>query len=268
MIRLAPWEAATSELVALPPPRAGAKVLERLTARTHGAWFWATLWAVSAAASLVVLWPVFADTEQPVPSSQVMFRLVGVTFVACGLVAWRRRPDSDVGRLMTAVGFGVFVYPIASQIGSPFVVTMGTLFSSVWIVAFYWLILGFVTGGRLETTVDRVLVAASFVAMFVLQFAVILFADYPDNVLLLVHGHLDVFATLDDVQSAILVAVSVAVAVVVATRWREASPPRRRAMLPSVAGVFCMPGYSGLLLSWVVARTTPEWLMWGPTPRC
>ena len=140
------------------------------------------------------------DHEPPIAGSEVVFRLVGVSFATCGLIAWRRRPDSDVGRLMTGAGFGIFVYPLASQVDSAFVVTIATLFASVWMIAFTALILSFVTGGRLETPVDRLLVAASFFALFVLQFVRMLFADYPDNVLLVVRGQLDVFTALGDIQ--------------------------------------------------------------------
>ena len=35
---------------------------------------------------------------------QVIYRLIGGSFAACGLIAWRRRPDSRSGLLMTAAG--------------------------------------------------------------------------------------------------------------------------------------------------------------------
>ena len=154
------------------------------------------------------------------------------------------------------------VYPLASQVGSAFVLTIGTLFASVWTIAFTALVLSFVTGGRLESRADRLLVGASFVAVFVLQFVRMLFADYPDNVLLVVGGQLDVFAALGDIQFGLSIAVSVGVVAVIAARWRQASPPRRRALLPSVAGCLCAVMFSGMLLSYLVTRSIPEWLSW------
>ena len=163
---------------------------------------------------------------------------------------------------MTGAGFGIFVYPVLSQVDSAFVLTFATLFAAVWTVAFTALILSFVTGGRLVTPVDRVLVGASFFALFVLQFVSILFADYPDNVLLVVRGRLDVFMALDDAQSVISVAVSIGVVAVIAVRWRQASPPGRRALLPSVAGCLCSVLFSSLVLYYLVTETRPEWLVW------
>jgi hypothetical protein len=39
----------------------------------------------------------------------VINRLSGLSFAVWGLVAWRRRPDSAVGPMLTAAGFDVFV---------------------------------------------------------------------------------------------------------------------------------------------------------------
>ena len=132
----------------------------------------------------------------------------------------------------------------------------------MWIVAFTALILTFVTGGRLVSPVDRVLVGASFFALFILQFARILFADYPDNVLLVVRDRLDVFTAIGDAQFVISIAVSLGIVAVIAVRWSQASPPGRRALLPSVAGALCSVMFSSLLLSYLVTRTLPEWLSW------
>ena len=52
----------------------------------------------------------------PIQGLDVVFTLVGGSFAAFGLVAWRRRPDSRSGRLMTATGFGFFVQPLLSQL--------------------------------------------------------------------------------------------------------------------------------------------------------
>ena len=105
--------------------------------------------------------------------------LAGVSFAACGLVAWRRRPDSAVGRLLTVAGFGVLLSSILTQVDSPVAFTLALLFGELWIVLFATLILSFVTGGRLTSTLDLVLVAAFVVGLFVLQFAVMLFLRRP-----------------------------------------------------------------------------------------
>src|SRR5688572_4612649 len=110
MIRWTPWEVVASDLVARPGARATARPVSRFTAAPRGLGFWVALWSAAAAASVAALVPVVLERGPPVPGPDVLIRLAGVTFLACGLIAWRRRPDSDVGRLLTAAGFGVFVY--------------------------------------------------------------------------------------------------------------------------------------------------------------
>ena len=110
--------------------------------------------------------------------------LSGISFAACGLVAWRRRPDSAVGRLLTLAGFRVLLAPILDQLDSPLAFTLAALVGEMWIMVYAALILSFVTGGRLASAVDRVLVGMFFVGLFVLQFAVMLFLDAERNLLL------------------------------------------------------------------------------------
>jgi hypothetical protein len=46
--------------------------------------------------------PIIFAGDAPVEGADVVYRLVGGSFAAFGLVAWRRRPDSRSGALMTA----------------------------------------------------------------------------------------------------------------------------------------------------------------------
>ena len=48
--------------------------------------------------------------------ADVVYRLVGGSFAAFGLIAWQRRPDSRSGPLMTATGFGLLVSLLLKQI--------------------------------------------------------------------------------------------------------------------------------------------------------
>ena len=233
------------------------------------------LWPLLAAASFAALIPVFSDGGPPVPGYDVIHTLSGVSFAASGLVAWRRRPDSAVGRLLTLAGFVVLAAPILEQIDSPLAFTL-IPFGELWIVAFAALILSFVTGGRLVTTVDRVLVGMFFFALFVLQLAELLFLDHPDN-LLLVHADAGIADALDKTRIAVLIVASLAVAVVIGERWWTASAPRRRALLPSLAGSLCGVLYAAwgasllvespvLPLVWVLNAallTVPAALLWG-----
>jgi signal transduction histidine kinase len=276
MIRFTSWEVGLRELMARPVARGRTQGLSRLTAPVHSAWFWPALWAVAAAASFAALIPDLFPEDAPVPGYETIHTLSGVSFTACGLIAWRRRPDSAVGRLLTAAGFGVLIGPILEQLGSPAALTLEALIGELWIMAFATLILSFVTGGRLVTTVDRVLVGMFFVGLFVLQFVVLLFLDQPGNVLL-VWPDAAFASALDKVRLELLSVAALAVAFVVGARWRAASAPRRRALLPSVAGSLCGVLYAAWLTSvvlgspvvplvWILNTallTVPAALLWG-----
>src|SRR3954451_15610973 len=124
MIRLMPWGVGASELVALPPARARVHGLGRLTAPTHSPWFWLVLWIATAAAGVIAQIPALMYRGPPVPVEEVLHNLSGVSFAACGLIAWHRRPDSAIGLMLTVAGFGVLVPAILGQIHSPLAFTL------------------------------------------------------------------------------------------------------------------------------------------------
>src|SRR3954467_5189507 len=119
MIRLMPWVVGAGELVARRPARARVHGLGRLTAPVRSPWFWLALWISTAAAGLVAQIPAPTDPRPPVPAFEVIHDLSGVSFAACGLIAWRRRPDSAVGAMLTAAGFGVLLSALLGPIGPP-----------------------------------------------------------------------------------------------------------------------------------------------------
>jgi signal transduction histidine kinase len=276
MHRLLSWTGAPTELSARPVARGRFRRPRHLTAPTHGAAFWLALWGAVAVASVVALRPVLFGRGPPVPGYAVIHTLSGVSFAACGLVAWRRRPDSAVGRMLTLTGCWLLLAPILLQIDSPLAFTVATLAGEMWIIVYAALILSFVTGGRLVSTVDQMLVGMFFVGLFVLQFAVMLFLEVEDN-LLLVRPDAEIASTLTDVQTVVLLLASLGVAFVIGARWRSASQPRRRALLPSLAGSLSGLLYAASLttllldspvipLVWVLNAallTVPAALLWG-----
>lgn len=276
MLRLTPRAAGASELVTRRVERGRAPGLRTITAAARGPWFWAALWVAVVAASFAALAPVLLDRGPPVAGYEAIHTLSGVSFAACGLIAWRRRPDSAVGPLLLAAGCGVLVSPILDQIDSPVAFTIALLVGELWIVAFATLILSFVTGGRLTTAVDRALVAAFVAGLLVLQFAVMLFLDAEDD-LLSVFPDAGAASALDKARMGVLIVASLAVVAVIAQRWRSASRPRRRALLPSLGGSLCGVLYAAWLstlvaespwlpLVWVLNAallTVPAALLWG-----
>jgi signal transduction histidine kinase len=276
MIRLRPLGVGAVELVARPVVRGRVQALSRLTAPVHSTWFWLALWVAVAAAGFAALIPVLFDRGPPLPGYAVINRLAGISFAACGLVAWRQRPDSAVGRLLTLTGFGVLLSPVLLQFDAPAAVTADQLFGDLWIVLFVALFLSFVTGGRLTSTLDRVIVGAFLVDLLVVPFARLLFLPGEDNVLL-VSPDAGTADALLKFRVALGIVAAVAVVVVIAARWRSASRPRRRALLPSLWGGVCGVLYAVSLATFLVGRpidalnwplnaalvTVPAALAWG-----
>src|SRR3954462_5177295 len=137
--------------------------------------------------------------------------------------------------MLTITGFGVLASTILGEVDSPLAHTLDLLFGELWIALYAALILSFVTGGRLTTRIDLVLVNAFLVGLFVLQFIVLLFLPDERN-LLLVWPDAGIADALTKLQWAVLAVAALGVAAVTAHRWRAASHPRRRALLPSLGG--------------------------------
>ena len=128
--------------------------------------------------------------------------------------------------MLTVAGFGVLVPEILAQVDLPIASTLALLLGELWIVVDS-MILSFATGGRLTSSVDVVIVQTFFFALFVMQFAVMLFLPDRRN-LLLVWPDANVAEALTRIQFGVLAIAALAVAVVTVHRWRAASQPRRR----------------------------------------
>src|SRR3954452_18624189 len=276
MIRSMPWEVGVRELLARPVRRGGVQPMSRLTAPGHGRWFWLALSVAAAVAGFAGLIPVLFDRGPPLPGYAVINRLAGISFMACGLLAWRQRPDSAVGRLLTLTGFGVLLSPVLVQLDSPAGFTADVLFGDVWIVLFVALFLTFVTGGRLTSRLDVILVGTFLFDLLVLPFATLLFLPAEDN-LLLVSPDAGTANALLKARVAVGIVASIAVVLVIGARWRSASRPLRRALLPSLWGAFCAVVYATSLTTFLVGSpvdalnwplnaalvTVPAALAWG-----
>jgi signal transduction histidine kinase len=253
MIRLGPWEVVASPATMRSDAHPGGQALSRFAAPEHRLRFWLALWAAVIAAELVVLAPaIFGD--EPAPGFRIAFRLIGGSFAACGLIAWHRRPDSRSGPLMIATGFGLFIEPLFGQFDSPTLQTVGEMFEDVWGIFIIAVLLTILTAGRLRSTVDRVLVGA-FVLQLYIELGRHVFLEQDGN-FLLVHADAGIADTINTVNLWLTSVSCLAVAVVIGTRWKAASRPRRRALLPSVAGISC------LLLFAVVQQSQPRALQW------
>jgi signal transduction histidine kinase len=261
MIRWAPWEGVASDLATRPIQRSGDQLRTRFAARAPRRAVLAALWCAAVAAEALALQPVLFDRDIPIQGIEVVFSLVGFSFAACGLVAWRRRPDSRSGQLMTATGFLFFVSPLLGQLDGELASTVRMLFVDYWIFPFVALILTLLTSGRLQPGFDRLLVASYAIPLGIGQIAWMMF-DPDEGHLLLAFADADIAHVIDRGQRGTLALICGVTVVVVVVRWWSASAPRRRALLPSLAGGFGLLCFAGLLVNDLVSGTRSQTLLW------
>lgn len=239
-----------------------ARVVRRFAAPERRLAVWIVAWMAFAAAVLGVLVPLASrGPAAPDMAVVVVFRLVGGSFAACGLVAWRQRPDNHSGRLMTATGFAFLASPLLLQFGSPLARTAGLLLRNVWLLFLVAILLTFLSGGRLRTRCDRVIVGAVAVDLLVFSPLWPMFLEVPGN-LLLVSPDARIADTVDAVQQSLYLPIALTVAAVVATRWWTAPRPGRRALLPSVAGSIYLLFFTAVLTVGLVGIAVPYAVYW------
>jgi signal transduction histidine kinase len=187
---------------------------------------WALALAGFAAATTTVALAYGSD-HLPEPGLRAALVVwVGVPYIAAGLIAWWRRPDSRFGPLMIAAGFGFFVSSL-QWANSAVPYTIGFAFDLLVAVLFLHVFLAY-PSGMLEGTPERVLVGLGYFAAIGLQLVKMLLGGFiPDN-LLGFWDSLSAANTVEDVQlisiSAILLA---GIPVLIAKRRRTGRPLRR-----------------------------------------
>ena len=133
-----------------------------------------TLWSDHRDAKAI--WAVFAPA-------------VGWSYVATGLYAWRRFPESRIGLLMVLLGFAWFLFQIESA-NSALLFTISQVTGALWGSIFLHIGLSF-PSGRLEERTDRVLAIAGYIVFPLAFVPALLFAapgdlycgDCPHNLL-------------------------------------------------------------------------------------
>jgi hypothetical protein len=140
------------------------------------------------AAGAVAAWLAAARTFEPYQTADAPLAvLVGWTFVASGLIAWRQRPGNRLGPAMVATGFAWFA-TFLTDAHAGWAFTLGTAVQSVYLVVFVYLVLSFPTG-RLRGRLDVAVVAAGLVLVTIVEWVfsdsdAVLCADCPSNALL------------------------------------------------------------------------------------
>lgn len=237
-----------------------ATLLRRFATPGPGPGFWVLAWTLTAAAVFGAMAPVIFR-HVPFTPIDLVFRLVGGSFAACGLVAWRRRPDSRTGALMTATGAAFFVSPLLGQVPYPLAQTAAAWLPDLWVVFMVALLLTFTSGGRVRTPVAKVLVGVVVFEVVVLAPLWLMFSEQDGN-LLLVTPEPAVADVVDTVQRSLLAAVTLATTAVVGRRFLRASTAARRAPLPALAGCGCLLLFAALLTVDLVTGERSQLLLW------
>ena len=166
-------------------------------------------------------------TNQDVSGIQIaLLAWISLPYIGAGLVAWWRRPDSRLGPLMIAGGFGSGLSALQfAEHDLPF--TLGALFDLLPAAIFLHVYLSF-PDGRLRSRFEVWLVAATYAAALGLQPLKMAVVDFGPHNLLEVSVQPDVAKFLERIQLLSLAACClVGIGVLVARRRRAGRPLRR-----------------------------------------
>jgi signal transduction histidine kinase len=114
---------------------------------------------------------------------------VGWTLIACGLIAWTRRPRSRVGPLIVITGFAWFLGTVADS-DVEALATVGAALATLYLGPLFHAIIGY-PSGRLSGWLTLVVVAASYIYAATVQLArgnVVTISVVPMVVVLIVLG--------------------------------------------------------------------------------
>jgi signal transduction histidine kinase len=118
---------------------------------------------LGAAVGLTLVWMAYQNAADDNPGLWAFLRCwASLTYVIAGLIAWRGRPESLMGPLMILAGFGTYLSFVVWSTNDV-LYTIGTAFDILPPVLFLHVFLAYPTG-RLRSGVDRLIVAAAYVA--------------------------------------------------------------------------------------------------------
>jgi PAS domain S-box-containing protein len=166
----------------------------------------------------------------------VAYLLAAWSFILGGLFAWARRPDNRFGPLLMAVGLTVFIgFLEQSNHSLPF--TLGYVFGGLFIAVFIHALLAF-PRGYLETTIVYVIVGIAYAALTVGTLVSSFFDDVqdgcpdcPQNAFMIIDSPTAV-SVIDGVLIAVGIPALLASLYVFRRRWKAASAPLRRVLVP------------------------------------
>jgi signal transduction histidine kinase len=162
----------------------------------------------------------------------VLVLVTNGSFVTVGTLAWLRRPGNWIGPLMVATGIALVARPVWPVASNSLLYTVTLAVSLLGLGIFVQLLLAF-PEGRLHSGFERLLVAAAYTTVTVVQLLMLLVMHDPfgRNLLHTFHAA-ELHDRLMRNQERFIVLVLVGALAVLVRRWLHASPPFRRAIEP------------------------------------
>src|SRR5262245_3658543 len=185
------------------------------------------IWTLALAGLVAGAGSVVLAASDGAPGIQVFLLVwISVPYIAAGLVAWRRRPDSRLGVLMTAGGFAIAVSALQlTEVASLY--TIGAAFDVLPAVLFLHVYLAF-PDGHLRSDFERVLVAFAYAVGIGLQLAKGSLGGLGPQSLIEITSRPHAARVVEQIQLLSVSAVCLAGIAVLAARRRRGGRPRRR----------------------------------------
>ena len=184
--------------------------------------------AVAGGGAVVLVAAGEGDESTP---DAVLGVAIGWSFVASGLVAWARRPENSIGRVMVLAGFLRLGGEFCAGSDQAILYPVGHLLHLGFWIAVAYVLLVF-PGGRVEGALSRWLLAGAGL-LLVLRLAWLLLGGDGDsgNALALTESA-EAADAVDGAETGLGLLLTALLIVFVALRWRGASPRLRVALAP------------------------------------
>jgi signal transduction histidine kinase len=210
--------------------------------------------AIAVAGIALCAFSIHVATNEGVPDIQVaLLQWISIPYIAAGLIAWWRRPESRLGVLMVCVGFSTGVLCL-QFVENTVLWSIGASVDIFAAAAFIHVTLAFPTG-RLRSTRERWVVGGGYAIALGLQVAKLLFLGALPQNGFAVTDDFDTYRTIERVQLYSTSAICLAALAILVGRWTAAGGPRR--LWPSVLTVVFAAGLVGLATLYVFAAA--EW---------
>ncbi|HMN98812.1 MAG TPA: histidine kinase [Miltoncostaeaceae bacterium] len=206
--------------------------------------------ALALAGAALCAFSIRVATNEGVADIQVaLLQWISVPYIAAGLIAWWRRPESRLGVLMVAVGFSTGLLCL-QFVQNEVLWSIGSSLDIFAAAAFVHVTLAF-PSGRLRSTRERVVVGSGYAVAFGLQIAKLMFlGSVPQNGFA-VTDDVDISRTIERVQLYSTSVICLAAAAMLLGRWVATGRPRR--LWPSLLTQVFVVGLVGLALLYVFA---------------